>query len=86
MYDIVSVKYLNDYVLEIEFDNGRQGTVDFKEYLNNKIFERFRDINYFKQYYIDTETKVLCWPDEVDIAPDTLYHKATGEPLPAWME
>ncbi|OQB70589.1 MAG: hypothetical protein BWX92_03803 [Deltaproteobacteria bacterium ADurb.Bin135] len=25
---------------------------------------------------------VLCWPDEVDIAPETLYGKITGELLP----
>ena len=32
------------------------------------------------------EIGTLCWPDGVDIAPETLYHEATGEPLPAWMK
>jgi len=29
---------------------------------------------------------VITWNDEFDIAPETLYNDATGEPLPAWME
>jgi hypothetical protein len=27
----------------------------------------------------------LCWPGGVDVAPETLYHEATGEPLPEWL-
>ena len=87
MPEIIKVKHVSDYKLLIRFKNGKQGTVDFKEYLNKgPVFLKFKDINFFKKYYIDPETKVLCWPGGVDIDPDTLYHKATGTPLPVWME
>lgn len=34
----------------------------------------------------DGRAGVLEWEDGPDIAPETLYAKATGEPLPDWME
>ncbi|HHT9138957.1 MAG TPA: DUF2442 domain-containing protein [Candidatus Wunengus sp. YC60] len=47
---------------------------------------RFSDIDYFKQVYVNSEIGTLCWPDGVDIAPETLYSMATNKPLPNWMK
>jgi len=85
-YEVIKAKYIKDYKLEITFEDGKKGVVDFKDYKNKGgLFNRFADIEYFKKFYINDEVGVLCWPDGLDIAPETLYHKATGEPLPAWM-
>ncbi|MFN3466705.1 MAG: DUF2442 domain-containing protein [Candidatus Brocadiales bacterium] len=85
-YDVVEVKYLEGYKLEVKFENGRKGIVDLKSYVKEGgVFSRFSDIEYFKQAYVNKELGVLCWPDGLDIAPETLYCKATGEPLPDWM-
>lgn len=85
-YDVVNVKYIEGYKLKITFENGRTGVVDLQEYAKMKgVFKRFLDIEYFKRAYVNDELGILCWPDGVDIAPETLYSKATGEPLPAWM-
>lgn len=84
-YDVVGVKYLEGYRLEVVFENGKKGTVDLQAYIKKGgVFSRFSDIEYFKKVYVNTELGVLCWPDGVDIAPETLYSEATGEPLPAW--
>jgi hypothetical protein len=86
-YDVIEAKYLEGYKLELTFENGKKGVIDFKDYgKKGGVFSRFADMNYFKQFYINAEIGVLCWPDNVDIAPETLYHEATGEPLPEWME
>jgi len=86
-YNAVEVRYLEDYTLEIGFENGKKGIVDFVSYLDKGgVFSRFADLEYFKQAYVDREVGVLCWPDGLDIAPETLYSKATGEPLPRWMK
>jgi hypothetical protein len=85
-YEIKDFKNLGDYKLEIFFDNGKKGIVDLKDYIKKGgVFSRFSDIEYFKKAYINKEFGVLCWPDEVDIAPETIYSEATGEPLPHWM-
>jgi len=39
----------------------------------------------FKDFHINKELGILSWQDDVDIAPEALYHAATGEPLPEWM-
>lgn len=86
MYDLVEAKYIDGYTLELIFENGRKGVVDFSSYVKKGgVFGRFSDLSYFKNFSINKELGVLCWPDGLDIAPETLYHKATGEPLPAWM-
>jgi hypothetical protein len=86
-YYVKKVKYLEGYKLEILFENGKRGIIDLKGYIKKGgVFSRFADLEYFKKFYIDKETGVLCWPDELDIAPETLYSEATGEPLPEWME
>lgn len=86
-YDVIEARCIEGYKLEITFKNGRKGVVDFKDYSKlGGVFSRFSDLEYFKKFYINQEIGVLCWPDEVDIAPETLYSEATGEPLPSWMD
>lgn len=86
-YEIKEIKYLKNYSLEIKFKDGKKGIVDFSDYVNKGgVFKRFSDINFFKKVYINPEFGVLTWPEEIDIAPEIIYSKATGESLPAWME
>lgn len=86
-YDIVDIKHLGGYKIEIEFADGKKGIVDFNEYIQKGgVFERFKDIKYFRKVHIDSEWKTLCWPEGIDIAPETLYVKATGASLPGRMK
>ena len=86
IHDVVSAQYISDYKIEVVFDDGRSGVVDFSAYLaRGGVFERFRDLAFFRSFSVNEELGVLTWGDEVDIAPETLYAEATGEPLPRWM-
>ena len=87
LHDVVSATYQGDYRIELEFDDGLRGIVDFSKYLESGgVFERFKDLEFFHNFKINNEIGVLTWGDEIDIAPETLYAKATGTPLPAWMK
>jgi hypothetical protein len=87
LHDVVSAIYRGDYLIEIEFDDGQRGTVDFSKYLERRgVFERFRDLEFFQSFSINKELGVLTWGNEIDIAPETLYAEATGTALPAWMK
>jgi hypothetical protein len=84
--DLVKIEYLGDYRLELKFKNGKMGVIDFKRYIKlGGVYARLADPVFFKKAYVDKEVGVLCWPGGVDVAPETLYHEATGEPLPDWM-
>jgi hypothetical protein len=85
--DVVSASYKGGYKIEVKFENGRKGIVDFSRYLEKGgVFDRFKDIDFFKNFKINRELGVLTWQDEIDIAPETLYAEATGTPLPHWTE
>ena len=86
LHDVVSATYQGDYRIELTFDDGERGVVDFSPYLQREgIFERFRDISFFREFRVDPELGTLRWSGEIDVAPETLYTQATGSPLPDWM-
>jgi hypothetical protein len=86
IYNVIFAEYKGEYQIELAFENGRRGIVDFSKYLKRGgVFERFRNIEFFRNFKINKELGVITWNDDIDIAPETLYSDATGEPLPNWM-
>ena len=84
--DVVSASYKDGYQIELTFDNGESGVIDFSAYLQRGgVFQRFRDLSFFRDFRVDPELGALTWADEIDIAPETLYAQATGSGLPEWM-
>jgi len=87
LHDVTAATYRGGYRIEIEFDDGSRGVVDFSKHLaRGGVFERFGDPAFFQRFRVDAEAGTLVWGDEVDIAPETLYAEATGKGLPGWME
>ena len=84
--DLLDAEYIEDFKIKCTFKDGKQGIVDMSQYYKKGgVFSRLADQEYFKTFYIDKG--VLSWDEgKIDIAPETLYHKATGEPYPQWME
>ena len=86
IHDVVSATYQGSYRIEITFDDGKQGIVDFTPYLKRGgVFKRFRDLAFFREFHVNEELGTLTWGDEIDIAPETHYAEATGTALPEWM-
>jgi hypothetical protein len=87
IHDVISARYKGGYNIEIKFDDGKHGTIDFSMYLDKGgVFDRFKDLDFFKGFSINEELGTLTWGDEIDIAPETLYAKATGLGFPDWMK
>ena len=86
LWDVISAKYKGEYKIELTFEDGASGIVDFSKYLlEGGVFEKFKDMGFFKNFQINEDLGVLTWGDEIDIAPETLYSEATNSPLPEWM-
>lgn len=82
--DVISARHLRGYELELEFENGAKGIVDFSQYRSRGgVFCKFNDMEYFKNFRIDKELGVISWENGVDIAPETLYSKAVGKAIVA---
>ena len=85
--DVISAKYIENYKIEVSFDDGKKGIIDFSSYLEKGgVFERFKNLEFFKKFAVNEELGIITWRDELDVAPETLYSEATGTPLPAWVE
>ena len=85
-YDAKSAQYCDGYKIKIMFEDGRSGVVDFQHYLHKGgVFEKFRDINFFRNFHVNEKAGVISWEGDIDIAPETVYYAATKLPLPAWM-
>jgi len=78
--DVVSARHVRDYEIELEFEDGAKGIIDFSQYRNRGgVFNKFNDMEYFRNFKIDKELGVISWENGVDIAPETLYAKAFGK-------
>ena len=71
MAHVQLVKPLQEYQLEVTFENGERRLFDAKPYLNRGSFSRLKDVTLFNQAYVAYDT--VCWPGDLDISPDTIY-------------
>lgn len=74
MRKVVKVSALPDYILALTFDDGVKGEVAMADRLFGLMFEPLKDPAFFALVSVDAFGAV-CWPNDVDLAPDALYRK-----------
>ena len=74
-FDIIDATYLCDYRIWTKFEDGTEGIIDFKDYLDGEIYEPLKDPMLFKSFIIHPELKVLAWANGTDFAPEFVYSK-----------
>jgi hypothetical protein len=66
-----------DYTVHVRFEDGTAADVDLSYLLAyGGVFEPLRDIELFRQLRADPKAGTIVWPNEADIAPETLYAHA----------
>ena len=83
--DVLEVKPVGGYRLYLRFDDGVSGVADLEPLLVpfDAVFEPLRDPCYFEQVRVNPDIGTICWPNDADIAPETLYALVTGSIGPA---
>ena len=71
---VKKVKALDDYTLELTFENKEKKIFDVKPYLDTGLFSKLRDTNIFKMVKISYDT--IEWPYGIDLDPEILYIKS----------
>jgi hypothetical protein len=67
-------KPLDGYVVHVRFEDGTTGEVDLSYLLGyGGVFKPLRDPEFFRQLRVNPEAGTIVWPNEADIAPETLY-------------
>lgn len=80
-WNIVAAEYLDGYRLALTFADGRSGVVDLSRHVRaGGVFTRLADVHIFKQFSINPDFGTICWGDDLDIAPETLYYEVAGVP------
>ena len=69
-------KYLKDYKIEIEFNDGKKGIVDLSDELYGEVFEPLKDKNIFSKIKVDKDLETITWENGADLAPEYLYYKS----------
>jgi Protein of unknown function (DUF2442) len=65
------------YTVHVRFEDGTSADVDLS-YLADYggVFAPLRDPAYFRQLRADRDAGTIVWPNDADIAPETLYAHA----------
>jgi hypothetical protein len=65
------------YTAHVRFEDGTAADVDLSYLLDfGGVFEPLRDPVYFARLRADAEAGTIVWPNDADIAPETLYAHA----------
>ena len=74
MESVIRVSSKDDFTLELWFDDGAHRLFDARPCLERGVFIQLKDPAKFKQAYVAFDT--VCWPGDIDIAPETLYDRS----------
>lgn len=61
---VKALEYLEGYKLRLTFSNQITEDVDLSEELYGEVFEPLRDIQVFKQVFLNLETNTIEWPNQ----------------------
>jgi hypothetical protein len=75
MLDVISLKCLGGYRLDIAFSDGSRGVRDFADIVahEGEMVRPLRDADYFARVFI--EEGVLTWPNGYDVDPIVLHEE-----------
>lgn len=71
---VASVAANQDFSLAIVFDNGEEGILDMKPYLDFGVFQKIREYGAFERVRVAFDT--VEWDCGVDLDPEFIYAKS----------
>jgi hypothetical protein len=74
---LIEAKPAEGYAVHVRFEDSTSADVDLSYLLDyGGVFEPLRDPEYFRKLRADPNAGTIIWPNEADIAPETLYARA----------
>ncbi len=75
---VIEARYLGDYKIWLEFNDGKKGVIDLADDLYGETFETLRDKARFADFYLDHGLATIAWHHGVDFAADYLYDRVSA--------
>jgi len=74
---LVEARPTEGHRVYVRFEDGTAAEVDLSYLLDyGGVFEPLRDREFFRRLDVYPEGETIFWPNEADIAPETLYAHA----------
>ena len=74
---VVGAEVIGAHQLRVTFSDGLVGDIDFAGRQWRGISEPLADPSFFSQARLDPEIRTVVWPNGFDMAPETLYERAS---------
>jgi len=71
---VISVKPLDNFKLELKFDNSLTKVFDVTPFLEIGKFKELKDVSKFSQVFVSFDT--IEWKNGLDLDPELLYEKS----------
>jgi hypothetical protein len=68
---VVLVNAMDDYILELTFDNGEYGLFSMKPYLEYPVYSPLKNYDLFRKAH--AVFGFVSWGEEIDMSPDNFY-------------
>jgi Protein of unknown function (DUF2442) len=81
LVDVTAVRVIGPHKIRLTFKDGLVGDVDFTGRDWRRVFAPLADPDYFAKVSVDPEVGTIVWPNGVDMAPETLYERASEHPV-----
>ena len=73
---VTKAKYLYDYEVELQFNDGKIGVVNLENELYGTMFEPLKDKKVFASVKLDKDLDTIAWENGADLAPEFLYYES----------
>ncbi|MBQ0153232.1 MAG: DUF2442 domain-containing protein [Bacteroidales bacterium] len=72
---IKDIQPLNDYILFVRFDDGREVYYDVKSDISTipSFANLLTEVNLFKNFQLDPSRTCVTWSEEIDLPSDSIY-------------
>jgi len=70
----ISARALDDYQVEVRFNNGQTGVFDCKFLLSRNMSAALADYELFRKVRVEHGT--LAWPNDIDVAPEVVWESS----------
>jgi hypothetical protein len=79
----IAVEVIGEYKLRVTFKDGLVGDIDFTGRKWRGVSESLAHPAFFAQARVDPEIRTVAWPNGYDMAPETLYERASEHQIRA---
>lgn len=74
---VTGAEVIGDHRLRLTFADGLMGDIDFAGREWRGVSGPLADPSFFAQVRVDREIRTVVWPNGFDMAPETLYERAS---------